>query len=285
MDELFSLIETILRSFAIGQSPQAFLVLIGLAFARLLAFLQIVPFFGGSAVPARVKVATATAFVIIVYPSLAASLPAEGAPLPFGAGGFMLLLVKEAAIGFTLGFLASLIFEAIQMAGRIIDFQRGAMMGELYAPQLQLQVSVLGQFKLQLAIVIFLMIGAHRAFIGALLDSFALLPPTRFPHLAPGWSQLTAFVVTFTGQVFAIGVQLAAPAMIALLLTELLFGIINRVAPQINVFFLSLPVKMAVGIAVVALALGLYQERYIHYFKEAFRVFEYVLRAVSNTYG
>src|ERR1700754_2349144 len=78
MDELFSLVETILRSFAIGQNPQAFLVLIGLAFARLLAFLQVVPFFGGTAVPPRVKVATATAFVIIVYPSLAASLPANG---------------------------------------------------------------------------------------------------------------------------------------------------------------------------------------------------------------
>src|SRR5438477_340347 len=74
MDEFLRLLETVLRTFEVTQSPQAFMVLVGLAFARLLAFLVIAPFFGGAAVPSRVKVATATGFVIIVYPALAAGL-------------------------------------------------------------------------------------------------------------------------------------------------------------------------------------------------------------------
>src|ERR1700755_1797764 len=115
MDEFLRLLETILQTFEVGQSPQAFLVLVGLAFARMLAFLVVVPFFGGAAVPARVKVATATAFVVILYPSIAMELPKGGGPLPFGPLGFMALLAKEAFVGYTLGFVASLVFEAVQV--------------------------------------------------------------------------------------------------------------------------------------------------------------------------
>src|ERR671916_2491836 len=282
MDEFLKLLETVFEVFEFGQSPQAFIVLVGLAFARMLAFLVVVPFFGGAAVPARVKVATATAFVVILYPSLAAELPKDGGPLPFGPLGFIALLAKEAFVGYTLGFVASLVFEAVQVAGRIIDFQRGSTLAELFAPQLQSRVSELGQFKLQLAIVIFLAIGAHQFFIGALLRSFELIPATGFPHLAAGWTPAAEFITRLTGGVIAVGVQLAAPAMVALLLTDLFFGIVNRVAPQINVFFLSLPVKMAVGLAVVLISLPLFKERYIYYFKEAYKAFEFMIRTLGG---
>jgi flagellar biosynthetic protein FliR len=240
----------------------------------------VVPFFGGAAVPARVKVATATAFVVIVYPSLAAGL--KGEALGFGPVGFIGLLAKEAFVGFTLGFVASLVFEAVQVAGRVIDFQRGSTLAELFAPQLQTRVSELGQFKLQLAIVIFLAIGAHHFFIGALLRSFELIPATGFPHLQAGWTPAAEFITKLTGGVISVGVQLAAPAMVALLLTDIFFGLVNRVAPQINVFFLSLPVKMAVGLAVVLVSLPLFKERYVFYFKEAYKAFEFMIRALAG---
>jgi flagellar biosynthetic protein FliR len=284
MDEFLRLLETILQTFEVGQSPQAFLVLVGLAFARMLAFLAAVPFFGGAAVPARVKVATATAFVVILYPSIAMELPKGGGPLPFGPLGFMALLAKEAFVGYTLGFVASLVFEAVQVAGRVIDLQRGSTLDEMFAPQLQTRVSELGQFKLQLAIVLFLAIGAHHFFLSSLLRSFEVVPALNFPHLQAGWSQGAQFIAKVTGGVISIGVQLAAPAMIALLLTDLFFGIVNRVAPQINVFFLSLPVKMAVGIGVVLDALPLFKDRYIYYFKESYKAFEYAIRMLAGMY-
>lgn len=282
MDEFLRLLETILQTFEFGQSPQAFLVLVGLAFARMLSFLVIVPFFGGAAVPARVKVATATAFVVIVYPALAAELPKDGGPLGFGPMGFIALLAKEAFVGYTLGFVASLVFEAVSVAGRVIDFQRGSTIAEMFAPQLQTRVSELGQFKLQFAIVLFLAIGAHHFFIGSLMRSFEVVPALNFPQIQAGWTPAAEFITKMTGGVISIGVQLAAPAMIALLLTDLFFGIVNRVAPQINVFFLSLPVKMVVGLLVVLAALPLLQERYIHYFGEAFKYFEAAIRALGG---
>ncbi|HEX7314726.1 MAG TPA: flagellar biosynthetic protein FliR [Pyrinomonadaceae bacterium] len=284
MDEFLRLLEIILRTFEVGQSPQAFLVLVGLAFARMLSFLVVVPFFGGAAVPARVKVATATAFVVILYPALAAGLPKDGGPLPFGPLGFVALLAKEAFVGFTLGFVASLVFESIQVAGRVIDFQRGSTIAEMFAPQLQSRVSELGQFKLQLSIVLFLAIGAHHFFISSLLRSFEVVPALGFPRLAGGWTPLAESITTLTGGVLAVGVQLAAPAMIALLLADLFFGIINRVAPQINVFFLSLPVKMALGLFVVLLTLPLFIDRYKYYFGEAYKAFEAVIRVIGGSF-
>jgi flagellar biosynthetic protein FliR len=129
-----------------------------------------------------------------------------------------------------------------------------------------------------------LAIGAHRVFISALLRSFEIIPATRFPRLAAGWTPLASSMTELTGGVLAIGVQLAAPAMVALLLTDLFFGLINRVAPQINVFFLGLPVKMMMGVLVILLSLQLFQDQYIHYFNESYTVFQYLLRTLSRAY-
>lgn len=284
MQEFLQLLELVLRLFEVGQTPQSFLVLFGLCFARFAAFLQIVPFFGGQVVPAQVKVATATALVIITYPSLLAELPSDGGPLPFGAVGFIGMLAKEVFVGFTLGFVASLVFEAVSVAGRIADFQRGSTMGELFAPQLQERVSELGQFKLQLAIVIFLTIGAHRFFISALVRSYEFIPALRFPHIEAGWTPAAEFLTLMTGSVLSIGVQLAVPIVITLLLTDLFFGLINRVAPQVNVFFLSMPVKMWLGIFVLAVMLPILVERFSYYFDQSYRAFEFMIQFFSKMY-
>lgn len=284
MQEFLQLLELVLKTFEVGQSPQAFLVLFGLSFARFISFIVIVPFFGGQVVPSQVKAATATALVIITYPSLLAELPTDGSPLGFGAVGFVGLLAKEVFVGFTLGFVASLVFEAVAVAGRIADFQRGSTMSELFSPQLQERVSELGQFQLQLAIVVFLTTGAHRFFISSLVRSFEFIPAMRFPKIEAGWTPAAEFMTVITGSVLSIGVQLAVPVVVTLLLTDLFFGLINRVAPQINVFFLSMPVKMWVGIFVVLVALPYMVARFVDYFDMSYEAFEFMIRYFSRMF-
>lgn len=284
MQEFLQLLELVLKTFEVGQNPQAFLVLFGLAFARFISFIIVVPFFGGQVVPAQVKVAVATSLVIITYPALLAELPPDGRSLGFGVLGFVGLLAKEIFVGFTLGFVASLVFEAVQVAGRIADLQRGSTMSELFAPQLQERVSELGQFQLQLAIVIFLTTGAHRFFISSLVRSFLFIPALRFPKIEAGWSPAAEFFTLMTGSVLSIGVQLAVPIIVTLLLTDLFFGLINRVAPQVNVFFLSMPVKMWLGILVVALMLSFLISRMLDYFDESYEAFEFMLKFFSQMY-
>jgi flagellar biosynthetic protein FliR len=283
MDELFNLLRGALKAFASGNSPQAFLALTGLAFARLLAFLAVSPIFGGAAVSRQIKTATAAALVVIAFPTIAASLPENG-EMPFGPVGFIFLLAKETAVGYCIGYLTSLIFDGIITAGRIIDLQRGATQGEVYAPQLQFQVTEIGQFKLQFALVIFMAMGFHQYFLGGLVMSFHLFPVTKFPHIEPGLSPLLNELITLSTGVLLVGVQLAAPVIVALLLTDVCFGLVNRVAPQVNVFFLSMPVKMWLGIAIVWAAVVIYQERYIYFFKLGYEYFERLLYTFAQAY-
>jgi flagellar biosynthesis protein FliR len=222
--------------------------------------------------------------VIVTYPALLAELPTDGSPLPFGVVGFVGMIAKEVFVGFTLGFVASLVFEAVQVAGRLADLQRGSSMGELFAPQLQEKVSELGQFKLQLAIVIFLTTGAHRFFISALVRSFLFIPVLKFPHIENGWTPAAQFLTLMTGSVLSIGVQLAVPIIITLLLTDLFFGFINRVAPQVNVFFLSMPVKMWIGIFVLAVMMPYLIERFRDYFDLSYQAFEFMIQYFSRMY-
>lgn len=285
MDEFIKLLEVALGIFEVGQNPQAFLVLFALCFARFVSFVSIVPFFGGSVVPSQVKIALATALVIITYPSLIAELPPDGSPLGFGAAGFIGLIAKEAFVGFTLGFVVSLVFEAIQVAGRLADFQRGSTMSELFAPQLQERVSELGQFNVQLAIAIFLITGAHLAFIRTLVMSYEFIPALKFPTIDPGWIPAAEFLTLMTGSVLALGLQLAIPIVVTLLLVDLFFGLINRAAPQVNVFFLSMPVKMWLGIFAALLVLPFMVERFGDLFEMSHDAFEYMIQFFAKMYG
>jgi len=281
MQDFLALLEMVLRIFEVSQSPQIFLVLVILSFARLVTFFSIVPFFGGAVISARVKVAVAAAFVIILYPSIAA-IP-ENQTFSFGVLGFTALLTKEILVGFTLGFIASLVFEAVQIAGRIVDYQRGAMTAELYAPSLETHVSELGQFKLWLAVVLFIAVGAHRLFIGALLRSYEFIPALTFPNFTSARSPAAVeLIAQLAAAVFSIGLQIAAPVIVALLLTDLLFGILNRTAPQINVFFLAMPVKMLIGVLIVLIALPFIASRMTFYFGETYRAFEYAIRMMAG---
>ena len=282
MEEFLKLLDLSLKTFEVGQSPQAFLVLFFLSFARFISFVAVVPFFGGSLVPLRVKMATATALVIITYPALVAEIPAGGTSLPFGAVGFAALLLKEIFVGFTLGFVASLVFEAARVAGRIADYQRGSTVSELFAPQSEDGFSHLGQFQMLLAIVIFLTTGAHRFFISALMRSFEFVPALKFPHIEAGWTPAAEFLTMMTGNVLSIGIQLAVPVVITLLLTDLLFGLISRAAPEINVFFLSLPVKMWIGIFVLALMLPFWADSLRAIFEVSYRGFEFMIENLGR---
>jgi flagellar biosynthetic protein FliR len=280
MDEMLQLFDYVLRSFSADESPQTFLVLIALAFARIVAFVNFVPFMGGQTVSGRVKIATTFSLVIIAFPSLAGQV--QGNQLPFGTFGFVLMMAKEFFVGYTLAFVVSSIFEGIQMAGRFIDIQRGSSMSEVLAPQLQEKVSEIGQFKFQLAIVMFLTIGAHRYFIQSLIESFYLIPATTFPNFSNTWSPAAELITKTVFHSIYIGVQLSMPIVLALLMTDLFFGIINKVSPQINVFFLSMPVKMGLGAFLLWILLPSIQEQYLIYFAEIVEKFNFLIEYLGT---
>ena len=160
------------------------------------------------------------------------------------------LLVKEVKIGVTIGFLAQLMMYAVQTAGALIDVQRGMDQPGLHVPQLAGNVSAMGLFQFQLALVIFLFLNGHLIYIRALADSFNRIPLFGFPHL-PNPASVAELIAQISGQLFVIALQLGGPVLLTLFLVDVIFGAIAKIAAQVNVHNESQPIKAFIGILVL----------------------------------
>lgn len=252
---IFNAIELFLKSLGIEQSPIVFVALFGLIMARLVPAINYTPFFGGGSINSRVKIGLAFALSFLLYPAMATAVPISQVPTTFIP--FVLLIIKEALVGFTIGYVTSLIFYGVQSSGQMVDNMRGANIASLLNLELNTQVSLVGQLKLQTAIVLFFALDCHLLYIRGLFYSFERLPVNAFPRIGSSivvGNQLTPVledIIRTSSDVMLVGLQLAAPVLVCLFLTDVIFGIFNRVAPQMNVFFLSLPVKMLVACAML----------------------------------
>lgn len=235
-------------------SLKSFILFLGLVMARLVPILTLCPVFGGKTMPRNVKVGFSVLLALLLYTPLTSAM---AQPIPDDSGALLLLVLKETVFGTAIGFVSSLVFYAIQTAGRLIDLARGSGMASMLAPQTEGQVSPLGELQFQFAIAFFFLFNGHHLFLKAIFKSFEIVPLESFPdfgRVAPG---MFTFLPLATGQVIAIGVLLSAPPLIVCFLTDVAFGIINRVAPHVNSFFMSAPVKGMLGVLMLLFILGL----------------------------
>lgn len=241
---------------------QGLVLLLALFLGRSVPTLFLNPFLGGSSVPAQVKIGFALTLAVVVLPRFAV----VAGPVPTGPA-FLPLMMKEVAIGVTLGFLSSLPFHAVATAGRLIDTQRGSNMAEAMVFQLRERTSLLGQMFMQGAIVLFLVMNGHLMFLRGYMSSFDALPVTHFPAIGSDLTEATQDLIAVTARLLVIALQLGAPAVAAVLLVDAAFGLMNRFAPSVNVFFLSMPVKVVLGLIVVQQILSaLFDQFQIHAF-------------------
>jgi len=230
------------------------LVYASLLLIRLLAIVSIVPFLFGKPVPRKMRVGAAMVLMFFLYPLLK---PGELPTISEDPLILMALYMKEMFVGLTLGLAVSMIFYGFDAAGRMIDNQRGASLARVLIPQLGQQGSITGQFLFQLAIVTYLLLGGHLLFFKAVFDSYELIPLFEFPNVAPGLFPMMDFFIQLAGRVLVMAMQIAAPVIIAILLADIILGLTNRVAPQINVWQLGFNIRGFIGILTVFLALTL----------------------------
>lgn len=220
-----------------------------LAMARIGGAFAICPALTETMIPGVARRAAVLAFAFIVIPYVKADMP-PGEPVWWA---FALLAAREAFIGFLLGFFAAIPFWVAENVGNFIDNQRGATMGEVYSPLSGTQVSTTGIFFTQLVSTLFFTGGAVLIFLGALYKSYAVWPvfdvSLAFASDAP-----VQILGTLDGMLRATGV-IAAPIIIVMFLATIGLGLVNRTAPQLNVFFLSMPVKSALGVAALVVYL------------------------------
>ncbi len=244
--------EEIFRKLGVDINVAFYLIFFSLIWVRVLAMAAILPFLFGKPVPRYVLIGATMALAFFVFPHIKPETPP---PLTENLMMLVILYIKEAFYGLAIGFMVGIMFYAFTAVGQMIDNQRGMSIARAILPQLGQQASVSGIFLFQLGIVIYLSVGGHTYFLNSFFESFRGLPVLEFPVTGPGMFPLADLFMQVTGQVIFIGMQLAMPVIIGILLADLILGIANRVAPQINVWMLGFTVKGYLGILMLFISI------------------------------
>jgi flagellar biosynthetic protein FliR len=219
-----------------GQITMLFLVMLrctGLVFTA--------PIFGHHSIPVLVKFGFSAALTVALCKTAAV-----------GAGTMPVILAApiEILIGASLGFILSMGFQAVEIAGRVISIQLGLSLASVFSPTEEEAATAIDPFFSVLAGLTVLAMGLHLAIVQALAHSFAVYP------VGGGWpADLAMSGAQTISLALELGVRVALPIALVLLLVELSVALVARAIPQINVFILGLPLKMLVGIAVLAVAM------------------------------
>jgi flagellar biosynthesis protein FliR len=229
-----------------GFTPQQFEEFL-LIFLRITSMLVLFPVFSSAQIPHQVRLGLGALIAFIIFRVI---------PAPHLTGGAFELIVGASAqvlLGVIVGFVASLVFTGIQFAGELIDLQVGFAIANVLNPQTQQNITIIGEFQLALATLIFLTTNSHYFFIEGIAGSFNLVP-LPYINLDPS---VAGNLALFFAQSFLIVFKISAPVVVALFLTNVALALMARVAPQMNVFVIGLPIQVAVGFTMMIIALPL----------------------------
>jgi flagellar biosynthetic protein FliR len=221
-----------------------------LVLSRVAGIFAALPVFGGRRMPLRIKVITVVMITLVCFPTLSVALP----QVPPDAFTLALLVFSEVMVGLTLAFITQIIFAAVEFSGQIIGMQMGLTISSILDPSQGTQTQIMSVIQTLFATLMFLSLNIHHIFIRAIIDSFKVIP-------LGGWrlsGELVNFLVMRTADIFIIGIRLAAPVMVALLLATVALGIMARAFPQMNIFMISLPLNIGLGLVVLGMTLTIF---------------------------
>lgn len=228
-----------------GLAPQALLFV--LIATRLGAMIATAPVFSSRTIPVRVKSGLVVLLAFLSLPLV----EAQGGVPPTHALSVILLVGKEAIIGLAFGLMAQFVFAGIQTAGSFIDMNAGFAIARAIDPTSGINLSVLGRWYNLVAISAFIAIGGHQWLVAGVVQSFELAPPLEMPQM----SAIVEGVLSSGDDILLIALQVGGPIMAALLVTDVVLGLLSRSVPQMNVFLVGLPLKIVVALSATAILL------------------------------
>lgn len=218
-------------------------IIFALVLSRVAGIFAALPTFGGRSVPVNIKVVTVFMITLVCFPVLKITPP----PMPGDAFNLGFLALSEVAVGLTLAFVAQMVFSAVEFSGQIIGMQMGLTISSIIDPTRGTQVQLMSVLQSLFATLLFLALDVHHVFIRAVIESFRVIP-------IGGWhisGELISFLVQRTSDIFVIGIRLAAPVMVSLLLASVALGVMARAFPQMNVFIVSMPLNIGLGLLIM----------------------------------
>jgi len=220
-----------------------FLVLI-----RVSAILVMFPFFSARVIPTLIKAGLALMITIVLFPVINNQMVA----FPGTLLGVAQLILAELIIGMTLGLMVQIFFEGVRMMGQMVGFQTGFAITNVLDPQSGMQVSIFANTAYLLAIVLFLLLNGHHILLNAVKSSFDIINVGSFGLNVGMLKKMTKI----SGDMFIIAVKIGAPPIAALLFTNVAFGLITKLMPQMNIMIVAFPVQICIGLFFFGISLN-----------------------------
>lgn len=237
-----------------------------LIFSRIATFISILPAIGENYIYNTGKLVLALAISLLLFSNLENNLP----DIPGDFSSLAIITTKEVLIGAFLGTLTQIVFSALNTGGSIISYQIGLSAGTVLDPSTQQQSSVISSFFTTLGIMLIFTSNLHHTFLHSIINSYKIFPVNY--TLDPG--MMLEAVSSKVNQVFSISIRFASPYIVTALLLYLGSGIIGRLVPQMQVFFIIMPLNILIGILIMSLTLSgvmmwyidLYYNEIVNYF-------------------
>jgi flagellar biosynthetic protein FliR len=207
-------------------------------------------------VPARLKAALSFFLSLILFPLL----PAATVEIPQSLGGFFLLAVREVYVGLVMGFAGTFVFAGLRLAGSWIDQETGFASVQLFNPMAQEEDTPLGHLVFLVFIMLLLSTGGYHFYFRAMAESFRIIPLTHAAEAPAG--TLTVFA-RMSADAFVIGVKVAAPVVATLFISSVSLALIARIMPQMNVWLVGMPMKIAIGLLTTVFAFPLMWQAFL----------------------
>jgi len=227
------------------EMPQLQLLLF--IFLRVGAIFMFLPIFNSRAIPILFKFGFALAVAFVLHPLLSGQLRPLFATIPELA----LAAACELMIGILIGLAVRTLFAGFQMAGQMAGYQMGMAIANVMDPATSAQVPILATFYNLIAILVFLSINAHLFMLRAMVESFQLVPLFGY-----GFNQdVMQHIIHLAGDMFVVALKIGAPVIVSLLITSAALGLVARTIPQMNIFIVAMPLKIAIGLIFLGMSL------------------------------
>jgi flagellar biosynthesis protein FliR len=230
------------------------------------------PFFSSEAVPARVKAGFTLALTVLLYNIV----PVQ--ELPLSVNSWVHMVLSEAGVGLLMGLSVQLVMEGVQLAGQLAGAQLGFSLAAIIDPQTNIETPALNIFYQMIALLIFLQLNVHHWMIRAVVKSFDYLPVGSAVSTLPG----TRDLFRAAGAMWLIGVQIAAPILLATMIVDVTIGFLSKASPQLPAMLVGISAKNLVGYMVLAASAALWPGILERQFTNALAWTERLLRLVSS---
>jgi len=246
-----------------------------LVFTRVATFFVTMPLFSYKTLPASYRIGFAFFLALLMY----YTLDVQSINI---SGEYFLLIIKEAGIGLFIGFIAYMILSAIQIAGGFIDFQMGFAIANVIDPQTGTQSPLIGQYLYMFSLLFLLSVNGHHLILDGIFYSYQYIPVDQV-FLPLGDSSLAEYIIKSFSAMFTIAFQMSIPVVASLFLVDVALGIVARTVPQLNIFVVGFPIKIAVSFIILFIVLGVMFGVVQHLFETMLYAMRNVMRLLGGT--